>query len=67
VFHSKFYLVRFLFIKGGTFVAKEKAKIRIIFLPFAIALWGLGWFLRYVGEKKSKKASVSFSHSSRKH
>jgi len=67
VFYSKFYLVRFLFIKGGTFVAKEKAKIRIIFLPFAIVFWGLGWFLSSVGEKKSKKPSVSFSYSSRKH
>jgi hypothetical protein len=67
VFYSKFYLVRFLFIKRGTFVAKEKAKIRIIFLPFAIVFWGLGWFLSSVGEKKSKKESVSFSHFSREH
>jgi hypothetical protein len=67
VFYSKFYLVRFLFIKMGTFVAKEKAKIRIIFLPFAIVFWGLGWFLSSVGEKKSKKERISFSHFSRKH
>jgi hypothetical protein len=51
----------------GTFVAKEKAKIRIIFLPFAIVFWGLGWFLSSVGEKKSKKERTSFSHFSRKH
>jgi len=48
-------------------VAKEKEKVRIIFLPFAIVFWGLGWLLSSVGEKKSKKARVSFSHSSRKH
>lgn len=48
-------------------MAKEKAKVRIIFLPFAIIFWGLGWLLSSIGEKKSKKAKVSFSHCSRKH
>ena len=32
-------------------MTKEKAKVRIIFLPFATVFWGLGWFLSSVGEK----------------
>jgi hypothetical protein len=44
-------------------MSKGHAKVRLILLPFAIVIWGFGWFLSLFGEKKSRKASISISQS----
>jgi len=36
-------------------MAKRKLRVRILFVPIAVILWVFGWFLSFVGERKSRK------------